>query len=826
MLRSVSYISARWVALLLGLTLAQLSAAEMVQKISEGQGRVIKIGTETWIINSEGVFRFDSQQNRLTPVEGLPQESHGSARYIPPGSQPMAHYKIDELGGEVWLIKNEQVFRFDRSQDRAIPVDGIPTGTSRPSMSSGKASPVSVASGNYSVVPIGDEVWIETYLGSCFRYDRQSNRGVAVEGLAGAVGCSVILIGNDTWFQASNGLFRFERSTNRAVPVLGLKASQWAARFGISAGQPYGSGDVVNAFITSPKDDLVPFKIGDEMWITSSHGAFRLDRRGNRAFPIAGLDKSVDAVESIGGDVWIISGNDVYRYDLAKHQVVPISGLTGNVVIDNAIKGPGREIRSVGGIAWIERTSESLAKEAQRMQHGDVFPRADLLRLDPKYNRAVSISGISGHIGLMKEVSGEIWIATQNGLFRFDRQKDRAEPVAGISGIVDDIVVGCETEIWIETSEGIFRYDSKNNHISRLEGFPPYSSGSGSRSGLIGLGLGHTWISNGSVWVSRPSGVFRFDCRDNRALKVMDETEDGSYDVFPATVYPIDENEVWIGQLVGLYRWRRDWKIMTDVTVGRIPLLRVAGYPLWRAGNVGVSVEYPVVTGPPESTDVIVAGSSDELLQKENDKNRKHWLDVADLKYEVTSRIGISELHVSLRDSWGNQIHDRVIRGLVLPAWRTVTILCGALFLSFLIACLCLAPYVHWCHLLLMNPFIRRYASFGIIPIVLTILPAARRHLLKRYRRNVAFDPILNESLEDYVVPGESFEASRFPRKLYFRGSICIFMQGNLELASLYSCPTWSVSALPTAQRAHPRQLSLTLVLFRGTKLKKRFLPS
>lgn len=73
-----------------------------------------------------------------------------------------------------------------------------------------------------------------------------------------------------------------------------------------------------------------------------------------------------------------------------------------------------------------------------------------------------------------------------------------------------------------------------------------------------------------------------------------------------------------------------------------------------------------------------------------------------------------------------------------------------------------LAPYLLFCHKLLMNPKLRRFASLGIVPLAMFLFPFVRRHILRRYLRGLRRDIATTEWLSRYVLPSNDYKADRF----------------------------------------------------------------
>lgn len=132
-----------------------------------------------------------------------------------------------------------------------------------------------------------------------------------------------------------------------------------------------------------------------------------------------------------------------------------------------------------------------------------------------------------------------------------------------------------------------------------------------------------------------------------------------------------------------------------------------------------------------------------------------------------------STLHVAIRDSWGNE-YEYTLEQFVLPTAGAF----GALLLIvppvLLLLALLAAPYLRFCHSLIMNPFLRGIGSFGVVPLVLTLVPLARRHLLRRYRRALLASDDIKGWAERFVPPEERFTAAAFAARLGQRSRLLI----------------------------------------------------
>jgi len=124
---------------------------------------------------------------------------------------------------------------------------------------------------------------------------------------------------------------------------------------------------------------------------------------------------------------------------------------------------------------------------------------------------------------------------------------------------------------------------------------------------------------------------------------------------------------------------------------------------------------------------------------------------------------GVHKLYYAVRDAAGNTFtFEQKLNVIPGPAAGAVIVwLLGALAAVLV---LILAPWVSWCQSLVLNPFIQKYGSFGTLKLILSAVPAARRHLLRRYRRELNAD--LAAAAERFVIPSPELAPDPIEKKL------------------------------------------------------------
>lgn len=97
---------------------------------------------------------------------------------------------------------------------------------------------------------------------------------------------------------------------------------------------------------------------------------------------------------------------------------------------------------------------------------------------------------------------------------------------------------------------------------------------------------------------------------------------------------------------------------------------------------------------------------------------------------------------------------------------------------------LLLAPYSTWCHDLIMNPFVRKLGSFWLIPLLLTVFPFVRRHLLRRYLAEIGRE--FAEWQERYIYPTDDFLPTAFIERLHTQRRVLLIGQSGLGKTSYF----------------------------------------
>ncbi|MFY2558789.1 NACHT domain-containing protein [Corallococcus terminator] len=206
------------------------------------------------------------------------------------------------------------------------------------------------------------------------------------------------------------------------------------------------------------------------------------------------------------------------------------------------------------------------------------------------------------------------------------------------------------------------------------------------------------------------------------------------------------------------------------LTGSRLPV--VSGYHRL-AVTYESSVAAPAAYAPPsaESAQFLVALAEDRPVKQ------IHLIPIEDFRYRFDLQKAVpfrqTTLHINGRDRFGNAFQHRIDATVVAgPLVGSVLLyfFWGAVSLAVILA----APWWRFANTLVMSPPIRKWGSLLAMPFFLTLVPSLRRHLLRRYRKNL--DVSLRDSVQGYAPPEGTWEARAFTKHLTARR--CIFITG------------------------------------------------
>lgn len=118
---------------------------------------------------------------------------------------------------------------------------------------------------------------------------------------------------------------------------------------------------------------------------------------------------------------------------------------------------------------------------------------------------------------------------------------------------------------------------------------------------------------------------------------------------------------------------------------------------------------------------------------------------------------GKNEVQFWVLDRWGNVFLTEKAIYFGVPHQIFFAMLFFIVSVLFVLGCFALAPRVDVCHSAIMNPWLRKYFSLGSVPLLLSVFPSLRRHLLRRYSASINRDKEFYEWENGLSAPVKNF---------------------------------------------------------------------
>jgi ligand-binding sensor domain-containing protein/signal transduction histidine kinase len=436
-----------------------------------------------WVVTREGLDKFDRKTGNilLHVAQNEPRES----------------FSYEDRYGVFWLIHalGNGLAVFDRKTNKLTPIQ----------LRKSPSSPTAL-SGFVAILEDRDGVlWLGSQGGGLFRFDRDHNRFIQYRNESGNPNSlaenSVVYLYEDReeniWIgmgAQSPNLFSKKKTTFEALPLL--------------SGTPENGRDTfVGAVLKDKNGDL---------WI-GQRTLRRVKREGGEPSTYVttefdGINHVISMQEDHSGGIWVGTfGDGLSRVDektghvtTYRHVAADPSSLSSNIVtsllVDHSgtlwastwdgldrfdreasrftVYRPGSEAvplfmgitEDSHGVLWIGTDANGLQKFDTATNQFGVYTH------DPANRTTISDSRVNS---VFIDHAGTTWLATQNGLDKFDPQNGLAIPYYEKDGLSGN-VVACIREddqgkLWMSTNKGISSFDQRSRsfrNYSTSDGLP------------------------------------------------------------------------------------------------------------------------------------------------------------------------------------------------------------------------------------------------------------------------------------------------------------------------------------------------------------------
>lgn len=485
------------------------------------------------------------------------------------------------------------------------------------------------------------------------------------------------------------------------------------------------------------------FDVNGDIWLSAQRGAYRIDD-GRPKLILSGATPG--EIMEVNGRVWIQTPDGVYR----------LNGDTPQPMLQNVGFVHGMQL--LDGRIWV------MAEKGAYRFDGDV-PVAILKNTD-----VISV----------KSIGGKVWLGTNDGAYVLNGDVPTPITSAGITAITFKEING---RTWIGTTRGAFVVEG--NLTKRILG-----------DDLLAIRIE---LIDGKTWIGTNKGAYRIDGDD----AVLMTSENLSIQ----DVYGID-GAVWFGTAEGLYRFDEDVAVSVTPRIEedswwKSIVGRVLPHKILIEGEIRPEIQVLNKAGPVPYGDS-TANKAFDILMTADDKEflrgveEQKYSPVEGFKLKLSS--GRKRIYTSVRSKGSKSIQLPPMIVWVIPGGAALSSSLGLIWLTLLIAALALAPYNLFSHRLLMNPWVRKYGSFGLVPLAISVIPPLRWHILKRYRRAISEAPEYTEWQKRFVIPSEEFLPNQFGRFLKTNRIVMLLGEAGIGKTSflrfLMSCYVNSNNAL------------------------------
>jgi hypothetical protein len=445
------------------------------------------------------------------------------------------------------------------------------------------------------------------------------------------------------------------------------------------------------------------------------------------------------------GSLYLIENGEVKEFGKAVPYINSLSNLNGNIWLatrEGAFRMDGDTPTRMSDERVVRRV-ELVGQEIWFATDKGAYPLATPLKRTP--DQQLDVRAI-------EQIDNQIWLATKTGAFRTDRTN--LYPIAPELHLDVYTIKSINGKIWLGTETGLYTVNGNNLTLVSDEVRRIYNIAQ----------------IDGRIWLCSLQGVYSFDetnglkplLNDNLDVKEMRKIASkfwvatGSHPNQHGGIYRVDE-DVSIS-----IRPSRSWLEALLQDVFRLNV--------WIEGTIKPEIQYsrrsdntdPYGSEVPKEFDVILTFSKtdfDEAIRKERYSRAP--------EFERTLSGGRTTIYLSARDKWGNRSAPVTITAWVIPKpFLLFPLLLALLWWALLLLVLFLAPYSKFFMRALMNPFLRKVLTFGFVPLIITLFPVARRHLLKAYLREVARDDEFAEWQKRFVLPDEQLSAPHIAEML------------------------------------------------------------
>jgi hypothetical protein len=546
-----------------------------------------------------------------------------------------------------------------------------------------------------------------------------------------------------------------------------------------------GTEEISDAFVT---DDWIFFEsanLPEDERKERKDGLWKISKTDYKPSPVKSIDKATFAIKvvQIGSRLFIATpkGLRVLSNDQENNPDKKFDGKIKEAIAE--IKATNRQIfvkTATDEIATDETTKSGLWISTDDKEFGEikffrgknfqiefvddqafVSTEAGLWSID-KAGNAKPVNNIKGQITSLSGNSNQLYVGTETGLWSVSKDSQQVKPINGVNGKVykiipfDDRLLIISDESWI-----INKDDQPSTNLNKTLNDIVI--------GVLSIGEQVVFYGYRSIWILNKDGKF------SGTTFIIDPIRDAK----------AVGNYIYIFTYTEIYRLDPKITIKTELAVDS----SWANYLLPRnwlpMGKVQATAVYADENGKDPYDETILKEFRFAEPIGEAKPSDDKFSPTEKFSYEIGR--GNTNVQYWVKDKWGNTFktpENNIYRGV--PSQNFVVIFPFILSVFLILGCFALAPKVGFAHSAIMNPWLRKYFSLGSVPLLVSVFPALRRYILRRYSNSVSKDKEFTEWKTRFVSPDEDFLPENFGKRLESERRLLLTGQSGIGKTSFF----------------------------------------
>lgn len=540
---------------------------------------------------------------------------------------------------------------------------------------------------------------------------------------------------------------------------------------GVWAINENGAVNEVKGIEDLDRSDSYLVVVGERLFITTQFKGLWVVNSDGKATRVEDWEGRIASLFPYGEQALVI-GDSSYWLVSQAGEVVPIKGITGNFLVSQPVAEKLLVVTDVG-VWFVSKDGESTPLNF-RERITAVWGLADKVLIST-YNGTFWLVDHVGEIAPVKQLQrwpndpvhtvkpfgGRLSVGMYDGLYVVGKD--------GSSTLVEDvkgwiIYVGVSGgQMYVSTTEGLWVFDKDYKQIGKMASL---------KGQVVGVN-----VLGGDTYIVTASGLCRLDSK----VRIK------------ANLSPSAWWKTLSGNLLPL-----NWLPSEGVRA-------VASY-------VDENGNDPYPTSVPR--EFRFAKADGETIP----------VDKFTVQEQFSYRIGLGENEVQywVADQWGNVFLTEKAIYFGVPSQIFLATLPFLFSALFVVICFALAPKVDFCHSAIMNPLLRTYFSLGSVPLLLSVFPSLRRHLLRRHSASISKDKEFSEWEKRFVCPDEEFQPDNFGKKLEGERRLLLTGQSGIGKTSFFKRLTANYASQDKpAHPAHVVPIYISLTNYGGNSLEE-----